>query len=134
MRPTDGSVEDFLAAIASPTRRTDGQALCRMMQEITGTPPVLWGSSIVGFGQYHYRYDSGREGDAFRVGFSPRKANLVIYIMPGFGEYQELLDRLGPHRTGSSCLYVTRLARIDVDVLRELVSRSWDHMAAKYAE
>lgn len=129
---TDASVQEFLESVEHPTRRADGLALCAMMREITGATPRMWGDSLVGFGEYHYQYESGREGDFFKVGFSPRKSNLVVYIMPGFDGYDALLDRLGPHRTGASCLYVTRLARVDEAVLRELIARSWQEMGAKY--
>lgn len=128
--PTGASVQAFLDGVEHPTRQADGRALCEMMTEITGVQPVMWGTSLVGFGQYHYRYDSGREGDFFKVGFSPRKANLVIYVMPGFDGFDALLGQLGPHKTGSSCLYVTRLARVDLAVLRQIVARSWEEMTA----
>lgn len=131
-RPTGGDVTAFLDAVEHPTRREDGKALCAMMSEITGASPVLWGTNLVGFGQYHYRYESGREGDFFKVGFSPRKASLVIYVVPGFDEYEGLLERLGPHKTGRSCLYVTRLARIDEEVLREMIDHSWAVMNERY--
>ena len=92
---------------------------------MTGEPPVLWGTSIVGFGTYHYRYESGHEGDSALVGFSPRKGNLVLYLVGGFADrHQKLLDKLGPHKTGKGCLYLKSLADIDLDVLRELVDRS----------
>ena len=102
--PTADSVDDFLAAVEHPVRRADAQQLCAMMQRVSGEEPVLWGS-IVGFGTYHYRYESGREGDFMRVGFSPRKANLVLYLMPGVERFPELLQRLGKHKHGQSCLY-----------------------------
>ena len=97
------------------------------MAEETGEPPRMWGASIVGFGSYHYAYASGREGDWMALGFSPRKANLTLYLMDGFGGYGELLDRLGKHSTGKSCLYIKRLSDVDVDVLREMVRRSYRH-------
>ena len=96
--------------------------------DVTGEEPVMWGSSIVGFGEYHYRYESGREGDFFLAGFSPRKANLVLYIMSGFPRHAELMERLGKHRTGKSCLYINKLEDVDLDVLRELVRRSVEHV------
>ena len=126
-RPTDASVPDFIAAVENPTRRADADAVCAIMAEATGAPPVLWGPSIVGFGSYR-----GPTGDWPLVGFSPRKANLVLYIMPGFAEQAELLARLGKHRTGSSCLYLNRLADADPAVLRELIDRSIASVRSKY--
>lgn len=126
-RPTDASVPDFIAAVENPTRRADAEAICAMMTEASGEPPVLWGPSIVGFGSY-----PGPTGDWPVVAFSPRKANLVLYIMPGFAEQAHLLARLGKHRTGSSCLYLNRLADADPAVLRELIDRSIVSLRAKY--
>ena len=103
------------------------------MQRVTGEPPTMWGDSIVGFGSYHYVYDSGREGDWFLTGFSPRKRNLSLYIMAGFSDYDELMERLGKHKTGKSCLYVNRLSDIDLDVLEALVRQSVAHMRKAYA-
>jgi hypothetical protein len=121
---TGRSVQEFLAEVSNDTRRADAAELVRLMEGVTGQPPAMWGPSIVGFGRYHYRYASGREGDAPVVAFSPRKAQLVLYLLDGFEEYGPLLDRLGPHSTGKSCLYVKRLADVDLSVLRELVERS----------
>ncbi len=124
-RPTGADVEAFLAAVPNEERRADARTLCALMTEITGEPPVLWGPSIVGFGSYDYRYESGREGTAALAGFSPRKANLVIYLIGGFEDrHGKLVERLGPHKTGKGCLYLKRLADVDLDVLRELVERS----------
>lgn len=131
-RETPASVADFLDGVAHPVRQADARVVAAMMEEISGEPARMWGSSLVGYGQYHYRYDSGREGDMFRVGFSPRKANLVLYIVPGFGHYDALMARLGKHKTGRSCLYVNKLADIDLEVLRELIVASVAHMADKY--
>ncbi|NDJ60850.1 MAG: DUF1801 domain-containing protein [Chloroflexi bacterium] len=103
-----------------------------LMQEVTGEPPVMWGS-IVGFGRYHYRYASGREGDWFLAGFAPRKQNLSLYITAGFDEYGELLEKLGKHKIGKACLYIKKLADVDETVLRELVKRSAEHTAATYS-
>ena len=119
-KPTEGSVDDFLAGVANPVRRADGQALRTMMERVTGEPAVMWGPSIVGFGTYHYRYDSGHEGDAPRAGFSPRSANLVLYV-GGFPEYQALLAKLGKHKTSKACLYINKLADVDLAVLRRIV-------------
>jgi hypothetical protein len=99
-----------------------------LMREVTGEEPTMWGSSIVGFGSYHYKYASGREGDSCLTGFSPRKQNLVLYIMGGFEQYDALMAKLGKHTTGSACLYIKRLSDLDLGVLRELVAESVDHM------
>lgn len=130
--PTDASPADFIAAVEHPTRRADAQALCAVMAGISGEPPVMWGPSIIGFGRYHYRYDSGHEGDAPLIGFSPRKANLVVYLMPGFEDRQHLLSRLGKAKTSVSCLYINKLADVDMDVLRELIAASLDEMRRRY--
>ena len=127
-RPTDQKVIEFLNSVEHKTRRADGLSLLNMMEEITGEEAVMWGSSIVGFGSYHYKYESGREGDMPLVGFSPRKQNLTLYIMPGFDEYEDMLSGLGKHKIGKSCLYVNKLADVDEDVLRQLVKRSYEHM------
>jgi hypothetical protein len=130
-QPTDASVDAFLDAIEDPQRREDGRAICDLMAEETGEPPRMWGDSIVGFGSYHYSYASGREGDWMALGFGPRKGRLTLYLMDGFSGYQELLERLGPHSTGRSCLHVKCLANVDVDVLREMVRRSYRHTTAQ---
>jgi hypothetical protein len=130
--PTDASVDDFVAAVEAPGRRADAQALLALMREITHDPGQMWGPSIVGFGRYHYVYASGREGDWPKIGFSPRKSNLVLYIMPGFAGYDELLQRLGKHKTGSSCLYLNKLADVDPAVLRELIAAAWEEMGRRY--
>jgi hypothetical protein len=118
---TDLSVSDFLNAVENPTRREDGLRLREIFETVTGYEPVMWGPTIVGFGRYDYRYASGREGSFLATGFSPRKASLSIYIMPGYQDYGDILDRLGKHKLGKSCLYVNKLADIDLDVLKELV-------------
>jgi hypothetical protein len=125
MVPTTADVDGFIDAVANENRRSDARALCELMTSVTGEPAVMWGSSIVGFGSYHYRYESGRTGDAPVAAFSPRKANLVVYLVGGFEDrYPKLLERLGPHTTGKACLYLKRLADVDLDVLRQLVERS----------
>ena len=124
-RPTDADVEAFLAAVPHAGRRADARTLCTLLSELTGEPPILWGPSIVGFGAYHYRYESGHEGTAPLASFSPRRAHLVVYLVGGYTDrYEQLLKRLGPHKTGKGCLYVQRLADLDLGVLRDLVSRS----------
>jgi len=130
--PTDERVEYFIKAVGDDHKRSDSWDLIAMMTEITGREPRMWGSRLVGFGQYHYRYESGREGDSFITGFSPRKSALTIYIMPGFSEYGDLLRRLGPHRTGKSCLYLKNLDAVDREVLREIIRDSVDRMRKRY--
>lgn len=130
MKPTPASVEAFLNGVEDETKRADCYALLALMREVTGEEPRIWGDSIVGFGSYHYRYASGREGDSPLTGFSPRKQNLTIYITAGFDAYDELLDRLGRFKIGKSCLYVKRLDDVDRNVLRDLVRESVEHMAA----
>jgi hypothetical protein len=125
MRRTGASVAGFLAAVPDERRRQDAHRLCAMMQQITGQPPAMWGTSIIGFGTYHYRHASGREGDAPLAGFSPRRQHLAIYLVGGFGNrYQPVLARLGPHQTGKGCLYLKHLDDVDHDALRELIDRS----------
>ena len=126
-RPTDLDVTEFLTNVDHQTRREDGFALLEMMKEITGETAVLWGS-IVGFGSYHYKYESGREGDMPLIGFSPRKQSMTVYIMPGFDEYEGMLAELGKHKIGKACLYVNKLADVDEAVLRRLVKHSYEHM------
>ena len=127
---SDASVEVFLDGIADEAKRRDSYAILAMMQEVTGVEAKMWGDSIVGFGSYHYKYASGREADWPLVGFSPRKQNLTLYIMSGFEQYDELLQRLGKHSTGKACLYVKRLADVDLAVLQELVNLSVVHMVS----
>lgn len=129
--PSSASVADYLAAVPDAQRRADCQLLLAWMQAATGESPVLWGPSIVGFGTYRYTYASGRSGTWPVIGFAPRKTDLSIYIMPGFERFAALLQRLGRHKTGKSCLYIKRLADIDTGVLRELIGAAVAAMAAK---
>lgn len=131
-RPEARGVDDFIAAVADATRREDARALVALMQRLSGEPPVMWGPSIIGFGAYHYRYDSGREGSAPRLGFSPRAKELVLYLLDGSPHQADLLARLGKHRTGKSCLYIKRMADVDVNVLEELVADSLAQMDTRY--
>jgi hypothetical protein len=125
VHPTGGDVERFLAEIPDPERRADARDLCRLMSEVTGEEAVMWGSSIIGFGSYRYRYESGREGTSALASFAPRKGNLVIYLIGGFEDrHHRLLVKLGPHKAGKGCLYVKHLDDVDVGVLRELIERS----------
>jgi hypothetical protein len=128
-QPNNRSVEDFLNRIEDENKRLDSFKLLELMQSVTGEQPRMWGDSIVGFGSYHYRYASGREGDWFLAGFSPRKQSLTLYIMAGFDQYQSLMAGLGRYTTGKSCLYVKKLDDIDYDTLRELVRLSAEHVA-----
>lgn len=123
----DGSVTAFLNDIADEQRRRDAVAVMALMQQVTKAKPVMWGTSIVGFGEYHYKYASGREGDWFLAGFSPRKQNLTLYIMAGFAEYGDLLRKLGKHSTGGSCLYLKNLDDVHMPTLKKLVSGSVKH-------
>ena len=125
---TGASVDEFLASVPNEKRRADGLVLLDMMKDVTGLEPEMWGPSIIGFGEYHYRYESGREGDMPLVGFSPRSKSLSLYVMPDFGEFDDLLSKLGKHRTGVSCLYVNKLDDVDTGVLRELIARSYRYM------
>jgi hypothetical protein len=127
-RPTKQRVIDFLNNVEHTTRREDSFVLLKMMEDITGEDAVRWGSSIVGFGSYHYIYESGREGDMPYIGFSPRKQSMTLYIMPGFDDYEEMLAKLGKHKIGKACLYVNKLADVDSNVLRSLIKRSYEHM------
>jgi hypothetical protein len=126
----DASVEAFLNSVEDERKRRDSYALMEIMRQETGLEPKMWGPAIVGYGDYHYKYATGREGDSFLVGFSPRKQNLTLYIMSGFDDYDVLLGQLGKHSTGKSCLYIKRLDAVNQDVLRELVRRSVAHMIA----
>lgn len=129
---TKKEVQLFIKKIVDESKRKDCEYLIEVCTDITGSPPVIWGDSIIGFGHYHYVYDSGREGDFFRVGFSPRKQNLVLYIMSGVNRYPDLLASLGPHKTGKSCLYLTSLQRNDLNVLKELITTSVQDMNKRY--
>ncbi len=124
----DASVEDFINAVEDEAIRADCFEVAKMMKQATKAEPKMWGSSIVGFGSYHYKGASGREGDWMLVGFSPRKQNLTLYIMAGFDGYPELLKKLGKFSTGKSCLYIKKLADVDKKVLKELVSESIQYM------
>ena len=131
-KQTKANVGAFLDAVANAGRREDAKTLCALMQEATGETPAMWGPTMVGFGRYRYAYESGHSGEAFRLGFSPRKANLVLYVLTGFPEQNQVLGRLGKHKTGKVCLYLNRLSEIDQRVLRELIERSWAWMNQRY--
>ena len=129
-KPNDQSVEGFLNKVPDEKKRQDSFTILELMKQVTGDKPIMWGDSIIGFGTYKYKYASGRQGEWPVTGFSPRKQNLTIYIMSGFDEYDDLLTQLGKHSTGKSCLYIKKMEDIDQDVLRELISKSVEHMAA----
>ena len=132
-KPTVVNVADFIGAVPDPARRADAEAACALLEQATGLTPVMWGPSIVGFGAYHYRYESGRQGDAPLVGFSPRKANLVFYM--GLGDDRaDFLARLGKHKTGSGCIHVTRLAEVDPAVIGEMARASVAFLKARYPD
>jgi hypothetical protein len=132
-RPTAKSVRAFVAGIEREGRRRDCKRVIEMMKRVTGQKPKLWGS-IFGFGTYHYKYDSGREGDFFLTGVAPRKANLTVYIMPGFAQYGGLLSKLGKHKTAKSCLYIKRLDDVHLPTLEKLVARSVKGMRRRYPQ
>ncbi|NJN98586.1 MAG: DUF1801 domain-containing protein [Anaerolineales bacterium] len=123
-KPTEQSVEAFLQGVDNEQKRQDCFTVLELMRRITGEEPKMWGSSMVGFGRYHYKYNSGHEGDAFLTGFSPRKQNLTLYITSGFEQFQPLLQKLGKHTTAKSCLYIKRLQDIDLPTLEELIRQS----------
>lgn len=131
-QPTKASVSAFLAGIDDLEKRRDAKKIGAMMRRATGKRAKLWGSSIVGYGRYRYRYDSGRSGEFMLTGFSPRKQAMTVYIMPGFDTYAPLLKRLGKHKTGKSCLYIKRLADVDEKILEQLILKSVEAMRTRY--
>ena len=122
--PNAQNVEQFLHTIADDKKRQDSLAILDLIKQVTGLEPQMWGESIVGFGRYHYRYASGREGDWFLTGFSPRKQNITLYIIAGFSRYGDLMSKLGKFKLGQSCLYVKKLEDIDLAILKELIAES----------
>ena len=128
-KKNDASVLEFINKVEDEQKRKDCHEIMEMMKEITCEEPKMWGDSIVGFGSYHYKYATGREGDWFLTGFSPRKQNLSLYIMSGFEHYTSLLSNLGKHKTGKSCLYVKRLEDVDRDILKEMITGSVEMLA-----
>lgn len=133
-KPTKASVDKFIDAQEKETTRDDCRTLVRMMHEISGSPPVMWGPSIVGFGTYHYTYASGQSGDWPMLAFSPRKQNLTIYLMPGFNGKEDLLKKLGKNKTSVSCLYVKSLDELHMPTLKKLISDSYKQMVKKYGK
>lgn len=131
-KPTAVSVEAFIEKVPNEVRRKDAKTLLALMKRVTGETPKMWGPSIIGFGRYHYKYESGHEGDMCMAGFSPRASALVVYLVPGFQKQEALLSRLGKHRHGKSCLYINRLEDVDMKVLERLVADSCAYMRKKY--
>jgi hypothetical protein len=127
-KETRASVADFIASVPDARKRADAKTLLRIMKRVTGQPARMWGPSLVGFDRYHYKYESGREGDWFVAGFSPRTAALTLYIMPGFEPFKTLMARLGKYKTGRSCLYIRKLDDVDMDVLEQLIRESYTYM------
>ena len=122
----------FLAMVEHTVRRENAIEVIALMRKVSGEEPKMWGASMIGFGQYHYQYATGREGDCYIIGLSPRKANLTLYIMPGYQNLSAFLDRLGKHKTGKCCLYINKLADIDMAVLEELLIHAWNDMKSRY--
>lgn len=135
-KANDASVAGFIAGLGDARRQQEAMAIDAIMQRVTGEQPILWGPSIIGYGSYHYRYDSGREGVSCRAGFSPRKAALTLYLIGDFAGHQDTADalfaQLGQHKTGKSCLYIKRLTDVDMAVLEQLVALNWQAMNARY--
>jgi hypothetical protein len=125
MIPNDNDVAGFVDAVPSPTRRRDAQTLLALYERVTGEPPRMWGSSIIGFGSYHYEYESGTSGDIGAASFSPRRAASTVYLADGVGTYASELERLGEHSTGAGCLYLKNLDGVDLDVLESIVAQSY---------
>ena len=131
-KATDQSVESFIGKIENEQVRDDCYTLVKLMKKITGSTPKMWGPSIIGFGKYHYKYDSGHEGDSCIAGFSPRKPNITIYLMPGFTEQAGLLAKLGKHKASKSCLYIKKLDDVDLNVLKTLIKQSVNFVRKTY--
>lgn len=132
-KPTEESVIKFLEDVEDEKRRKDSYRIVKLMQAATGQAPKMWGTNIVGFGSYHYKYNSGHEGVAPLVGFSPRKQSISLYLMAGFTKYEDLLEQLGKHKVGKGCLYISKLEDVNVKVLSELIKNSVDFLQGKYS-
>jgi hypothetical protein len=132
-KPRHASVRKFLESVDNEKRRADSFEVLEIMKQITGEEPKMWGPSIVGFGTYHYKYASGREGDWMVTGFSPRKQALTLYIMAGFSRYDELMSKLGKYKTGKSCLYINKLEEVHMPTLKRLIRESVKHMKKTYS-
>ncbi|MEP0986583.1 DUF1801 domain-containing protein [Ekhidna sp.] len=133
-KPNNLSVEAFIDSIEPEWKRDDARELLKLITKISGEKPVMWGDSIVGFGNYHYKYDSGREGDWFLAGFSPRKTSMTIYVMGGFEGQEELLEKLGKHKKSVGCLYIKKLADINLGILEKMTEKSIEMLKKRYAD
>ncbi len=131
-KQTDENVTKFLNTVADETKRKDCFEIIEMMRQITNLPPKMWGPSIIGFGSYHYKYESGHEGDMCIIGFSPRKQNITLYVKATAEGTNALLEKLGKHKTGKGCLYVNKLSDVNADVLKKIIKAGFDHMKAKH--
>jgi hypothetical protein len=130
--PSNANALDFLQGLNDAQKRNDCLEIMHMMQQATGEPPIMWGTSIIGFGSYHYVYASGREGDWMRIGFSPRKENIALYFMSGVEHHQDLLDKIGKYKMGKSCFYIKKLADVDHKILQELIHASLTKLKEMY--
>ena len=133
-KQNEKSVEEFLEKIEDPEKKKASKQILKILETISKNEAKMWGDSIIGFGKYHYKYKSGREGDWMRIGFSPRKQNLTLYIMDGFEKYSELMEKLGKFKTGKSCLYIKKLQDIDIKILKELIKESLIHMDSLFPD
>lgn len=131
-KPTGRSVEKFINGIGDSKKRQDARVILELMKQVTKLEPRMWGDSLIGFGSYHYKYASGREGDFFMTGFSPRKQNLAIYIMQGFESFEDIMEKLGRYTTGKSCLYIKKLEDVDLAALKKLIRQSFAGMKKAY--
>lgn len=131
-KPTELSVNGFVEKVADAPMRVDCQTLIRLMKKTTGFEPKMWGPAIIGFGQYHYKYASGHEGDICMVGFSPRKQNISLYVLSGFAGQDKLLEKIGKHKAGKGCLYIKKLEDVDLDVLEKLITGTIDFLKKKF--
>ena len=131
-RQNNKSVRQFIDGVEDKKKREDCKVILKLMEEVTKSKPKMWGDSIVGFGNYHYEYESGREGDWFLTGFSPRKQNLTLYIMSGFKEHSELLKNLGKYKTSKACLYINKIEDINLDILKKMISKSVERLVENY--
>lgn len=131
-KPTGANVAAFIDAVENDTRRRDAKTLLAMMKKVTGEKPTMWGPSIIGFGAYRYKYESGREGDMLAVGFSPRKANMALYVLGSLADDEPLLQQLGPYKRGKSCLYISDLSKVDLRVLQKIVAKSYKAIKSKW--
>lgn len=133
-QPNNQSVTAFIDSVEPEWKRDDARKILKLMQKISGEEPVMWGSAIVGFGKYHYKYESGREGDWFLTGFSPRKTSLTIYMMAGYKGQDELLEKLGKYKKSVGCLYIKKLEDVDLKILEEMTKKSIQSLKERYAE